>query len=187
MTPAVSPICLAQLGESTPFGLLVLAGVVLVTMAVMGSYIKRRKAGLPRVQSSSDQLERLKQERGVRGDLEELMVEIEQLAKRLGAQLDAKTMHIERLLREADERIDELRRLRDGDEPPQRRGAPRRESWSGGFEQPAEPRLDETVSDDPVARSVYQLADAGVAPMEIARRLNEHVGKVELILALRKA
>ena len=41
------------------------------------------------------------------------------------------------------------------------------------------------TSNDPLAASVYELADAGVDPIAIARQLNEHVGKVELILALR--
>ncbi|MBT8484329.1 MAG: hypothetical protein KJO43_02035, partial [Phycisphaerae bacterium] len=38
---------------------------------------------------------------------------------------------------------------------------------------------------DPLARAVYELADLGEDPVTIARRLDEQVGKVELILALR--
>jgi hypothetical protein len=38
---------------------------------------------------------------------------------------------------------------------------------------------------DPVTRRVYGLADQGLTPVEIAGRLEEQVGKVELILALR--
>jgi hypothetical protein len=41
------------------------------------------------------------------------------------------------------------------------------------------------VPDDPLARQVYQLADTGLAPADIAQKIGEHVGKVELILALR--
>ena len=40
---------------------------------------------------------------------------------------------------------------------------------------------------DPLTREVYALADAGLAAAEIARRLEQHTGKVELILALRSA
>lgn len=43
------------------------------------------------------------------------------------------------------------------------------------------------VPTDPLADSVYQLADDGLGPEQIARQLDEHVGKVELILALRAA
>jgi type II secretory pathway pseudopilin PulG len=38
---------------------------------------------------------------------------------------------------------------------------------------------------NPLAKAVYELADAGRGAVEIARELNEQVGKVELILALR--
>jgi hypothetical protein len=41
-------------------------------------------------------------------------------------------------------------------------------------------------SDDPLARRVYELADGGMDAVAIARQLNEHVGKVELMLALRE-
>ncbi|MCC7409546.1 MAG: hypothetical protein IT442_15890, partial [Phycisphaeraceae bacterium] len=43
-------------------------------------------------------------------------------------------------------------------------------------------------SDKPsLSRSVYQLADQNLSAEQIARQLGEHVGKVELILALRDA
>jgi hypothetical protein len=42
------------------------------------------------------------------------------------------------------------------------------------------------VALDPLTRSVYELADGGLAAVDIARRLDEQVGKVELILALRR-
>lgn len=38
---------------------------------------------------------------------------------------------------------------------------------------------------DPLTGEIYRLADQGMPHVEIARRLNQHVGKVELILALR--
>ena len=38
---------------------------------------------------------------------------------------------------------------------------------------------------DAFTQHVYELADAGQPPVMIARDLNEHVGKIELILALR--
>ncbi len=38
---------------------------------------------------------------------------------------------------------------------------------------------------DPLTRSVYKLADSGHDTVSIARELDEQIGKVELILALR--
>jgi len=40
--------------------------------------------------------------------------------------------------------------------------------------------------DDPMTREVYALADAGKSTLEIARHLGEHLGKIELMLALRR-
>jgi len=38
---------------------------------------------------------------------------------------------------------------------------------------------------DPLRRAIYEQADTGASPVQIARNLNEQIGKVELILALR--
>jgi uncharacterized membrane-anchored protein YhcB (DUF1043 family) len=46
--------------------------------------------------------------------------------------------------------------------------------------------LEAKPSLDPLALQVYALADSGRTPVGIARDLNEQVGKVELILALRR-
>lgn len=43
------------------------------------------------------------------------------------------------------------------------------------------------ISDDPAANRIYELADAGKSPVEIAATLAEHTGKVELLLNLRRA
>ncbi len=47
------------------------------------------------------------------------------------------------------------------------------------------PQLEPEVELDPLTRSVYALADDGRSSVEIARKLDEQIGKVELILALR--
>jgi hypothetical protein len=137
---------------------------------------QRNNAG-DRVLSAEEQIERLRQSRGMHGDLEKLMAEIEDLTKRLGQRLDAKADNLERLLKQADSRIAELKRLQ-GETPDF--------SAQDTFE-PPRLKLTGDAPDDPLSRSVYELADAGQTPIEIARKLNEQVGKVELILALRKA
>lgn len=38
---------------------------------------------------------------------------------------------------------------------------------------------------DPLNRRIYEMADLGLPPVEIARSLNQQTGKVELVLALR--
>lgn len=142
----------------SPDDALLLLGVLLIIVALMLGIRKKRRRIAQRG-TAREQLERMNQETAVRGDLEQLMVEIEQLAKRLGAQLDAKTLALEKLLHEADQVIEKLER------------------GAGPTEPPA----------DPQTIRIYRLADEGRSPMEIAQELDEHVGKVELILALRKA
>lgn len=124
-----------------------------------------------------EQIERLRQSHGMRGDLDRAMEEIEDLTKRLGDRLDQKSRSLERLLAEADEKIAELKRLKGEPAAP---AAPSPLKFSSHANV-------SPMSDDPLARSVYDLFDAGHAPIEIAKRLNEQIGKVELILALRRA
>ena len=154
--------------------LVLLAGMVMVTMWLMSRLAKRRRhdAANPPL-SSRDHLERARQIRGLRGDMDDLMVEVEQLSKRLSAQLDAKTVQLERMLDRADATITQLQKLTPG--------ALDRDPMSP----PPPPPAASAPPDDPLAQSVYELADQGHDPPAIASRIGEHVGKVELILALR--
>ena len=126
-----------------------------------------------------EQIERLRESRGMHGDLEKLMAEIEDLAKRLEGRLDAKSQQVEKLIAEMDRRIAELSRL-------QGQSTAKADRVSVA-PLPAPPLTPPELPNDPLSRSVYQLADAGHSPPEIARKLNEQIGKVELILALRQA
>jgi len=159
--------------EVKAMDLVLLAGVVMVIAALLMRIRKRRKRAV-REGTPREQLERLRQQSGMRGDLERLMVEIEQLAKRLGAQLDAKTMQLEKSMREAEEVISRLESAQGVDvtaAPP----APRGSSLPG-----------READLDPFTRSVCDLADQGLSARDIAGRLDEHIGKVELVLSLRK-
>jgi hypothetical protein len=56
-------------------------------------------------------------------------------------------------------------------------------SHSPGSAGYSSPELD---GPDPVTAEIYRLNDQGLSPMDIARKLGQHLGKVELILALRQ-
>lgn len=178
-----------MLAEFQRTDLVFAAGILMITMALLSwsKKRKRREATNPML-TPTEQLERNKQLRGVRGDLETLMVEIEQFSKRLSAHLDAKTVAIELLLKQADQRIAELQRLAksNGHDRPDTQ-PPSAESNSAEPPIKTISRSAPEIPDDPLSRSVYQLADQGMAADAIARKLNEHVGKIELILALRTA
>jgi len=175
--------------------LLLPVGLIFMTIWMMMRLARRRRQGNTGAiaPTPTEHLERVRQQKGVRHDLEELMVDIEQFAKRVGAQLDAKSMRLEHLIEEADRKMVELKRLQQesAEPPPHRPSAAVRPSVrqpSAAYAPAAEPNDTSDTGDEPsdaLARSVYAMADAGRNPNDIARELNEHVGKVELILALR--
>jgi len=225
---AWTPLLAALTDRLWPY--LPVLGLLLIILSLFMSLRKRRRGGRAEP-TAREQLERGKQEQGMRDDLQSLMVEIEQMAKRLSSQIDSKTLRLEKLLAEADRRIERLEQLTgqstgeptrqaDTDDPamPSARAG---ENGNAPASTPADgadatdPPGDTSVadsrrgpgasparatsspasstdppppgsSDDPLTRSIYELADAGKAAQQIAAELNEHIGKVELILALRR-
>jgi len=180
-------IYFAAIGGFSPSDLLIPAGLSLICLWLMIRYRKRHQRLVQvRRLTAGEQVERSRQYRGVHGDLEKLMVEVEQLAKRFAAQLDAKAVQIEDLVRAADIRIEALQKLMEhkptdhrDDEIPltPMRAPPSSPSTAPSTDLPTQE----------LSQRVCSLSDAGMAPVDIARELAEHVGKIELILSLRKA
>jgi hypothetical protein len=101
-----------------------------------------------------------------------------ELTERLANELDEKAERIEALLGAADDRIRQLERLH-------------LEVPRAGV--PADPRLLEPRArvrhegpGESSHREVYDLADSGLLPLEIAQRLDRPTGQIELILNLRR-
>ena len=181
-----------MLAEFSALHLLPLAGILLILTSLMMWRRKRQLRGDPCL-TPQEELERNKQLRGMRGDLEELMVEIEQLAKRLSTHLDAKTIELDMAVHRADEKIKALRQLTEqGGGAPVNRNSSNVAAAGATSPTPAPPAAATSSPQtdqhpvDPLARSVHQLADKGLAAAAIAQQLNEHIGKIELILALRQ-
>lgn len=200
-----------QSDSPVAFGLLIV-GIVFIS-AWMLMRIRKRKLHGPDHPTAREHLERYKQQDGVKNDLEGLMVEIEQLAKRLGAQLDAKSMQLEKLIDDADLRIAQLQQAMKAEHAksasersrqpasaeaitrqletvseasmPPSESAP--ETPAGNPPAPSSDSPEASAGPDALAADVARLADAGHSADEIAKQLGEHVGKVELILALRQA
>lgn len=215
MSELACHLCLGAADQFSPIDFMPVVGVLMLIMWMVMMVRKRRRRNAHQP-TAREQLERLRQRERTRDDLNQIMVDIEQMAKRVSAQLDAKAVELDRLLDRAERQAAELRRLKGEPEPtaasyqvdeadPANQAAydesqsvdafePASPSDSGrgsqrglpGFGDRSTPASDEFQSDDPLTRSVYQLADAGLVATDIAGRLNEHVGKVELILALRQ-
>ncbi len=167
-----------------------LLGVLLITMGMFMGIRKRRSRPDANI-SAQDRVDEVRQRQAVRGDLEQLMIEVEQLAKRFGAQLDAKTMQMERMIEEANQKIAELKRLEQAREQttPSHNPPPASDPTPPSADpnpQPQIPNPETADTDEVLKQKVYDLSERGCDPVEIARMLNEHVGKIELILALRK-
>jgi len=161
------PIADSAFGALTP-GFLSTAGVLLITLCVVSMLRRRLKArhahhadpSRTRPTAAADARARLEARRSIDASL----ADAEDLVRRFAAHLDTKAARLEKLIRDADDRIARLSASARAQPHP-----------------PAEPERPA----DPISRDVYDLADQGLPPIEIAQRLSEGVGKVELILALR--
>ncbi|MEM6756848.1 MAG: hypothetical protein AAF586_06745 [Planctomycetota bacterium] len=168
-----------------PYIYLLIPGLLLIIAWLFFSIRGRRKrnAADPSM-SATDQIERNRQLRGMRGDLETIMVEIEQMAKRVGHQLDAKAVRLEHLLNQADLKIAQLQQLEQNGDTTARQPAPDTDPHVSPTK-PALPSADSPTNH--LHQRIYELADAGMPPDQIAHELDEMPGTVELILNLRQA
>jgi hypothetical protein len=126
----------------------------------------------------AERIDAIRSEANATGPLHSTMAEATELAQRLAAQLDNKAERLEQLIVEAEAIIQRLE-ARDGARP----GSARADAQASPESRP----LADEGDVDPATRRIYELADEGHDPVEIARRLDQHLGKVQLILALRRA
>ncbi|MBL0920979.1 MAG: hypothetical protein IBJ10_02490 [Phycisphaerales bacterium] len=115
-------------------------------------------------------------------ELTELGADLEELAERLAAMLDEKAARVERLIGAADERLAALERGGERVERPEVRVVA---TEFAGARAPAGFVAARDMEPDPLHREIFRLADDGRSPAEIAKALDEQIGKVQLILALR--
>lgn len=105
--------------------------------------------------------------------------ELNELCTRVADELDRRAERLEKLIAEADAKLARLERLTAGAVAPD----PLAVLAESKPRAAAVPMHD----GDPLAGEVYRLADSGLPPVQIAQKLGQHTGKVELILALRRA
>ncbi|MCZ6492888.1 MAG: hypothetical protein O6933_02295 [Planctomycetota bacterium] len=157
---------------------------VILTLSVRGK-IARRNMNRP---SPREWIEHIKAVRHRHDDVQAVSAQLVDTARRLGAQLDNKAQRLELLLQEADERIAQLSEAKDAGLSAADDSVVGREGAFGGPDPgPSKPSHDPPRPLDPLTQGVYELADTGRSPLEIAQQMDEQVGKVELILALRDA
>lgn len=171
--------------------IVMVAGVVVLgfflTISIRGKIARRSAAEL----SPRERIDEIKSRARGRDDLDSMLAEMVESGRRVCAQIDARAERLEQLIRHADERLDLLDQAERDPAPVESPEVERRTASPVTTTPPVptpEPHAQappDAPSSDPLTRAVYRLADDGLGPREIAQQLDEHVGKVDLILALR--
>lgn len=181
----------SPLPGSTAQMLLVLGavGIALFLLISIRAKIARRNAAIlpPR-----DQIEALKAESAARQDADAIHANLQDIARKLSAQLDNKAERLEQLIQQADERLARLEASPAKNTNHAPTPAPRKvisQSPTSTTDEPpvAAQARTEPEPTDSLRRAIYALADRGRSALDIARELDEHLGKIELILALRSS
>ncbi|MCG3179860.1 MAG: hypothetical protein BIFFINMI_02206 [Phycisphaerae bacterium] len=130
----------------------------------------RRAIGAP-ADDAADTRSGARAAQQIRDQLDELMVQLEELARESNATIETRSVKLEVLIEQADERIARMEQLlKDAQARPS-----------------AGPQADPGPAPvNPEHEKVYNLADAGRTPVQIASQVGRDVGEVELILALRE-
>ena len=131
----------------------------------------------------------------IKGDMEHLLIELDKLSREISAQVDTKLSRLEHSIAEADRRIAAMRIMLD---------AAKSAGASLGIEDPIDSTTDTNGEKTPTAdhetrptsadadmaadrEQIFKLADQGMTPLEIARKIDRRLGEIELILTLRQA
>lgn len=130
-----------------PLQLILLAGVVVVIVVIMVNTRRRTMERGHRPEAyAREQISKLREQSAMRDDISELMVQLQELAREINAQVDTRFAKLEKALADADARIAELKRLGAEQEPESPAGKPESDATTQ-----ADPPDDEDVSDDDLA------------------------------------
>jgi hypothetical protein len=165
------------LGESTPQPLspqqmwifLGLGVMGLIYFTIVRPMMRRKRDPLEKAPFAS-----LSQQRATERQMQNLLVELSEMARQVSAQLDTRAAKLEILIQQADDRIAKLNASSDS-----------ADACSVPASSPAPPESPIPEPPDPRHADIYALADEGREAHEIASQLNRPRGEVELILALR--
>jgi hypothetical protein len=130
---------------------------------------------------------------GTRESVERMLVDLEEVARSISAMLDTRMRTLEKLIRDADQRIARLGSGVGDRTAPPAEGRPSGSDPGGegtGAPAPAgeKPRPGEKAREALAHHAdIYGLADEGLSVQEIAERTGYQRGEVELVLSLRKA
>lgn len=165
---------------STQLAMLVLAIIFLTLIMIStGRRIRESRAltGSPARQRYAE----LKDQQSSRRDVEQVLLELDRVARQVHAQIDTKLVRLEMLIRDADKRIAKLSALEQDTKDSS--------SFSVTLDEetPVTAPSDATTTTAERFESIYRLADEGLGADQIAKRVGRLQGEIELILGLRNA
>jgi hypothetical protein len=186
-TPMLSPVLLLvrefSLDDPATRWTLIGAGVFVILYVFVIRPSRRRKDPLERSPVPSS----LAQQRAVERDMNNLLVELNEMARQMTAQIETRAARLELLIKEADEKIATLKAATGGGGGGGGASAP-----GPSFSHPVERLISATIGDaaapapaDPRHARVYAMADEGRTVHEIAREIGRPSGEIQLILDLR--
>ena len=111
-----------------------------------------------------------KKTQAIQRDLEELLAELERASGKITTKIEGEFARLSEMIAESDRRISALRILLEASRQLSQRGNGKAVT---------------AVTSDPRCQRIYALADSGLNCSQIAQRLGENPGEVELILNLR--
>jgi DNA-binding NarL/FixJ family response regulator len=167
--------------DPTAYIAMLLGGMVLIYLGVLRPMMRKRKDPLEQPPRAAG----LGQPRALEREMQHVLVEYEQMIRNMTAGLDTRAAKLELLISEADEKLAALRAANAGSGTTLRMTPVEVVSASAAAEDVMAPPREAPSVPDPRHAEVYALADEGLSPREVARRLGRPNGEIELILALR--
>ncbi len=160
----------------------------------------RRISGKTKLKQSqaANMIPSARQQQDIKCDLQKLIVDLQELARKINAHIDTRFCKLEILIEQADEKIRQLENLtnhitdnfdnehnahnaHDENEKKTNNENTTGNSVENGNKAQTPERI------DPERAMIYKLADTGKSIVEIARELNKNTGEIELILSLRRS
>ncbi len=165
--------------STTQLAMLIL-GVVGLTILMLSTRSRVRRSRQSPRSTVRERYAQSQQQKTVTRDVEQVMLELDQLSRQIHGRLDTRLARLEAVIRDADERIDELSRLVRTADGGQTLDVTLKE------ENPNRPPRPAPDAEDGRHAAVHRLADVGLSVAEIAREAGQTTGEIELILALRR-
>ena len=191
--------------DGTSNGMMMLLLVLAATVIMIVLLRRHQFRSTSNRDVARDHIARIRDQHKLRNSMDELLVELEEVSRRVGAEVDTRFAKLETVIRDADERIARLEKLlgqrstrpptttpnpppnpTPNPSPKRQRGIPTTPPSRSPERQQRTIGPVTTQTDDPRFARLYELIDGGATPVKAAEELGMPLGEVELILNLRK-